>query len=126
MSNDELIVEIFGEENLTCFSSQTKLIDDKKEKLQELSDLRKRASDVFKVNLTFPDIAVSVSAGVLLGLGNSLFKNFIHIKSINNGKIHLKNTFGSSGHEHEVTKTIIDARPPKLPGMDINPNYIVK
>ena len=43
MSNDELIVEIFGEENLTCFSSQTKLIDDKKEKLQELSDLRKKS-----------------------------------------------------------------------------------
>jgi len=122
MANDALIIEIFGEENLNYFSSQKELIDDKKEKLQELSDLRKRASDVFKVNLTFPDIAVSVGGGILLGLGNSLFKNFIHIKSVKNGKINWKNTFDSYKHEHEVTKTIIDAKPPKISGMNIKDN----
>jgi hypothetical protein len=103
MANDALIVEIFGEENLIYFSSQKEIIDDKKEKLQELSDLRKRASDVFKVNLTFPDIAVSVSAGVLLGIGNALFKDFIP-----------KN--GSLRHEHGTTRTGVDYDIPKPQG----------
>ncbi len=122
MVNDALILEIFGEDNLHHFYSQREIIDERIDKLQELSDLRKRASDVFKVNLTFPDIAVSVGGGVLLGLGNSLFKDFIHIKSINNGKINWKNTFDSYKHEHEVSKTIIDAKPPKISGLNIKDN----
>jgi hypothetical protein len=104
MPSDALLIEIFGEENLLYFSSQKKIIDEKKEKLQELSDLRKRASDVIKVNLTFPDIAVSVSAGVLLGIGNALFKDFIP-----------KN--GSLRHEHGTTRTGVDYSIPKPQGL---------
>ncbi|MHB8338430.1 MAG: hypothetical protein ACYDEE_13535 [Ignavibacteriaceae bacterium] len=103
MANESLLVEIFGEENLVYFSSQKGIIDGKKEKLQELSDLRKRASDVFKVNLTYPDIAVSISAGVLLGIGNALFKDFIPEK-------------GSLRHEHGTTRTGIDYSIPKPQG----------
>jgi len=80
MLNDSLLLEIFGEENLANFVSQKINLDDKTNKFIELAALRDRASDVFNVNLTFPDIAISVSAGVLLGLGNALFKNFFHIK----------------------------------------------
>jgi hypothetical protein len=120
---EKIFIEIFGEENLAQFASQQVIVDTKVEKLKELSELRQRASDVFKVHLTFPDIAVSVSAGVLVGLGNALFKNFFHIKSIDkNGHINGKNTFGQYNHQHEVSNTIIDHRSPRLAGMDYENN----
>ena len=81
--NDQLLIEIFGEENLENFVNQVALLDSQKNKLRELSDLRKRASDTYKVNITFPDIAIAAGSGILLGIGNALFKNFSHIKSIN-------------------------------------------
>ena len=47
MSKDDLIIQIFGEENLNYFSNQIKILDIKDIKLQELNDIRHRASRLF-------------------------------------------------------------------------------
>ena len=42
-----------------------------------IDDLRKKASDVFSVRLRIPDLLVAISSGILVGLGNALFKGFV-------------------------------------------------
>lgn len=121
MNKDEFIIQIFGKENLQYYSKQIEILKNKDDTLNDLIDLRQRMHDIFKVHLTFSDIAVSAASGILMGLSNTLFKNYIHIKSINQGnKITFNNTFGSFNHEHEVSRTIIDAAPPKIQGMSLD------
>ncbi|MEK0336930.1 MAG: hypothetical protein QQN41_05790 [Nitrosopumilus sp.] len=103
MNSDKLLIEIFGEENLEYFRKQNILIDQKKARIQVLHDLRHRASDAFKVNLSFPDIIIASSSGVLLGLANALFKDFVP-------------KHGGLSHKHRTTRTAIDYKIPKPKG----------
>jgi hypothetical protein len=100
---ERFVIEIFGQDNLDFFQSQQVIIDTKVEKLQELCDLRERASAAFNFNLSYCDIAVSAGSGVLLGIGNALFKDWIP-------------QHGSLAHHHDVTRTGIDHGIPKPPG----------
>ncbi len=100
MDKDTLLIEIFGQENLDYYEKQNIIIDQKNVKIQEMHDLRQRASDAFKVDLSFPDIAVSASAGILLGIGNALFKDFVP-------------KHGGLRHKHGTTRTAIDYQVPK-------------
>ena len=79
------------------------ILDIRSEKLEELADLRMRAAEAFQVHMTMPDILVSASAGVLLGLANGLFKTFIP-------------KHGPLKHEHHVTRTAVDYQVPKPEG----------
>lgn len=96
-------VEIFGEQNLEDYGSQSKIIELREEKLEELTDLRNRASEVFKAHLTITDLIVASAAGILLGLGNALFKGFVP----QHGKLQ---------HKHGTTRTAVDYKTPKPSG----------
>jgi len=93
------LIDIFGDDNVSVFYKQSLLLDLKQVKIEEISELRERAAHVYDVDLTFTDIAVSASAGVLLGIANALFKDFIP-KS------------GALKHEHITKRTAIDYKTP--------------
>lgn len=117
MDSEKILLETFGEENLESFKSQTDLLKIQENELNEINNLKDEASSLFKVQLTKPELALAVSAGILLGLANNLFKNYIHIKSIDkNGKIKWDNGFGGKTHKHGVTRTVIDHKVPNPKG----------
>jgi hypothetical protein len=95
--------ELFREKDLEEYIIQTEKVKLREEKLYELFDLRRRASDAFKVRLSVTDIVVAASAGVLLGLGNALFKDFVP-------------KHGPFKHEHGTTRTAVDYKVPKPSG----------
>ena len=79
MNKDEFIIQIFGKENLQYYSKQIEILKNIDDTLNDLIDLRQRMHDIFKVHLTFSDIAVSAASGILMGLSNTLFKNYIQL-----------------------------------------------
>jgi hypothetical protein len=100
---NDMFIELFGEKNLNRFRLQSSIVDLRQEKLEELSVLRKNVSNAFKVKLSIIDIVVGTSAGVLVGLGNALFKDFIPQK-------------GPLQHKHGTTRTAVDYKIPKPSG----------
>ena len=98
------LVEIFGEENLDFYQKQDLLVNTKVERLQELCEVRQRAADAFKVHLSWTDVGVSAASGVLLGIGNALFKDFIP-------------QHGPLAHTHGTTRSGVDYGVPKPPGL---------
>ncbi len=103
MAEDRLAVEIFGADNLRRYCELEGILSIEETKCQELLDLRQRASDCFRVDLTFPDIAVACMAGILLGLANALFKGWIP-------------KHGPLAHKHSTTRTAIDYQIPTPEG----------
>lgn len=95
MKQNKLIEDIFGKDSLKYFSEQYDIHNVNEKYLSELSEIKKRSLDAFKVDLSWTDVLVPISAGVLLGLGNALFKDFTPLK-----------------HKHDTTNTTIDYRPP--------------
>lgn len=77
IESERLLSELIGEDSLRSFETRELILDIRREKLLEMSELTRQAADAFSVNLTLPDILVSVSAGVLLGLANGLFKTWV-------------------------------------------------
>ncbi|MFZ4590656.1 MAG: hypothetical protein ACOYN6_06640 [Ignavibacteria bacterium] len=119
MFNDTQFIKIFGEEASRDFNNQQRLFIDKQVKLDEIDELKQKAASLFNItnDLVWPrDYLVSILAGVILGSANAIFKNYISVKRIKGGKTDFR-LFGDGKHEHEVTRTIIDAKAPKLPGM---------
>jgi hypothetical protein len=103
MLTKEQIEDLFGENNLSYISTQTSIKDERDKRLMELYDLREHASHAFDIKLSFRDIIVAASSGILLGLANALFKDFVP-KS------------GPLRHRHGTTKVPIDYGIPKPPG----------
>jgi hypothetical protein len=102
-SREAYLVEIFGEENLAFCQQQDLILNTKLERLQELCEVRQRAAEAFKVHLSWTDVGVSAASGVLLGIGNAFFKNFIP-------------QHGRFAHKHEMTRTAVDYGIPKPRG----------
>lgn len=106
-SREVYLVEIFGEENLDFYQQQDLLVNTKLERLQELCEVRQRAAEAFRVHLSWTDVGVSAASGVLLGIGNALFKDFIP-------------QHGPLGHKHKTTRVAIDYGIPKPPGLGLS------
>ncbi|MBU9721617.1 MULTISPECIES: hypothetical protein [Bacillaceae] len=87
--------EVFGEGNINSYLQRTNTLQEMDDQIEELKNLRQRASNVFNVKLTTTDIVVSASSGVLLGLANALFKNYVP-------------TTGKFKHKHSETRTAVD------------------
>lgn len=100
---NDIFIELFGTENLDRFRLQKNIVDLREEKLEELAVLRRNASNAFKVKLSLADIIVASAAGVLIGLGNALFKDFVPKK-------------GPLQHKHGTTRTAVDYKTPKPSG----------
>jgi hypothetical protein len=107
-NNENLIVEVFGAEALEFYDRHNTVLNEKEKLLTDIDNLRNKASDVFSVRLKIPDLVVAISSGVLIGLGNALFKNFIP----KNGKLQ---------HKHGIKRAPIDYGAPKPPGFKKSP-----
>lgn len=101
-ATDRLIIEALGKDNLKSFAAQNELLNSRQELLTDISDLRHRADSAFAVKLTIPDIIVSAATGILLGIANALFKDFIP-------------QHGQFKHKHGTTRTAVDYHVPKPP-----------
>ena len=102
--NENLIVEIFGADALEFYEKHHLMLNEKEQLLTDIDDLRKKASDVFSIRLKIPDLIVAISSGILVGLGNALFKNFIP-------------KHGPLRHKHKTTRTAVDYGIPKPKGV---------
>jgi hypothetical protein len=101
--NENLVVEVFGADALESYDKHSSMLKEKEYLLTDIDDLRKKASDVFSIKLKIPDLIVAVSSGILIGLGNALFKNFIP-------------KHGPLSHKHGTTRTAVDYGIPKPKG----------
>jgi hypothetical protein len=101
--NENLLVEVFGVHALEFYDRHSSMLEEKENLLTDIDDLRKKASDVFSIRLKIPDLIVSISSGILIGLGNALFKNFVP-------------KHGSLSHKHGTTRTAVDYGIPKPKG----------
>ncbi len=72
-----ILADAFGEESVRAFKENTDLLQMKEVKLDELIDLRDKASQAFDIHLTLADILVCASAGVLMGTASALFKTWV-------------------------------------------------
>jgi len=109
--NNKKIEKIFGKENLEMFSKQREVLKKQEDVLSEIDTLNMELKDVFKVDLTLPDIIASVSSGVIIGLFDALFKQYIP-KS------------GEFKHEHSTTRTGVDYKVPKPQGFKGSPQNL--
>jgi hypothetical protein len=106
MKREDLLVEVFGKENLNYFLNQKEILDIKENKIKEFNSLNKKANNAFNVNLSITDISIATATGVMLGLANALFKDFVP-------------KHGKFSHKHGVTRTAVDyqiAKPKSFKG----------
>lgn len=109
MVRDQMLIEVFGEDNLQAFVQQRQVLAKKEAALTELHDLRREASRAFNVDLKWPDYTVAAATGVLLGAANALFKTRSHewVK-----------------HKHRTTRTGVDYKVPKPNGFKGSPQNL--
>jgi hypothetical protein len=100
---ENLVVEIFGAEALEFYGKHNVMLKEKENLLTDIDDIRKKAADIFLINLKIPDLVVAISSGILIGLGNALFKNFVP-------------KHGPLSHKHGTTRTAVDYGVPKPKG----------
>lgn len=111
----DTLFDVFGEENIRYLIAQVDIHGQHDKAVDEMRILREKADHVFDINFNWPDIAVAVAAGVLVGIGNAIFKDFLRIKEMSGGNLeaHLSK---KSGHSHNFKGTVIDHQHPSPGG----------
>ncbi len=91
---------VFGRDNLESFTKQNATLFEQKKLETELDELNDQLKSVWRTDLSRTDVIVSISFGVLMGLFNALFKQYIP-------------KHGKFKHDHNVNRTAIDSKVPK-------------
>lgn len=102
MDNDRA-VQVFGEEGLATFLEQKNILSEQEQLNAQVKELSQQLNSIMRTGITAPDVIVSIASGVMMGLFDALFKQFVP-------------QHGSLKHDHDVKRTAVDYKVAKPQG----------